>query len=98
MMSANAKDLSRWEGEGGTPKTAPAVAHDAREALAEKEEHVLRRLGAAVILQWNDLPTEIQRRLFQHAVPMGEWHRTNKLKERIARFLHEHKDDLQSTD
>ena len=29
--------------------------------LTNEEEHILRCLGAAVIMQWNDLPTKIQR-------------------------------------
>src|SRR5438034_6483894 len=33
----------------------------------KKEEHILRCLGAAVIMEWNDLPTQIERELFQHA-------------------------------
>ena len=34
-----------------------AGANTSRERLAEEEEHVLRCLGAALILQWNTLPT-----------------------------------------
>jgi ferric-dicitrate binding protein FerR (iron transport regulator) len=49
-------------------------------------------LGAAVLLQWNDLPTPIQRQLFEHAVATGEARHTAQLKEQIARFLHKHKD------
>ena len=30
-------------------------------SLAKEEEHILRCLGAAVIMQWDDLPTDIQR-------------------------------------
>ena len=58
-----------------------------------QEEHVLRCLGAAVIMQWNDLPTKIQRDLFDHAISMREPRYTAQLKERIARFLHRHKND-----
>ena len=36
-------------------------------ALAAEEEHVLRCLGAAVIMQWNTLPTPLQRELFDTA-------------------------------
>src|SRR6266851_9014193 len=61
--------------------------------LAKEEEHALRCLGAAVIMQWNDLPTKIQRDLFDHAISMGEPRYTAQLKERIARFLHRHKND-----
>jgi hypothetical protein len=45
---------------------APAVT------LAAEEEHVLRCLGAALIMQWNTLPTKLQRELFDNAGAMGE--------------------------
>lgn len=46
--------------------------------------------GPAVIMQWDDLPTAIQRELFEHAISMGKLHRTAELKGQIARFLHKH--------
>jgi len=46
-----------------------------------------------VIVQWNDLPTRIQRQLFDRAASTGEPRYTTQLKEQIARFLHKHKDD-----
>jgi hypothetical protein len=49
--------------------------------------------GQQLIVQWNDLPTDIQRQLFQRAVSMGEPRNISQLKEEIARFLHNHKDD-----
>ena len=61
--------------------------------LSQDEERILQCLGAAVLLQWNDLPTPIQRQLFEHAVATGEARQTAQLKEQIARFLHTHKDD-----
>lgn len=64
------------------------------ESLADQEEHVLRCLGAALILQWNTLPTKLQRELFDNASSMGEVEVTQELRSRIARFLHKHKDDL----
>jgi hypothetical protein len=45
------------------------------------------------IMQWNDLPTEIQRELFDDAASMSDLARQFELKQQIARFLHEHKDD-----
>src|ERR1051325_5339650 len=39
--------------------------------LAAQEEHVLRCLGAALILQWNTLPQKLQRELFDNASSMG---------------------------
>jgi hypothetical protein len=44
-------------------------------------------------MQWNDLPTEIQRKLFEDATSMNDSARQFELKQLIARFLHEHKDD-----
>lgn len=54
---------------------------------------MLRRLGAAVILQWNSLPAHIQRRLFARALTVDVERNDVPLNERIARFLHEHKND-----
>ena len=44
-------------------------------------------------MQWNDLPTKIQRDLFDHAISMGEPRHTAQLEERVARFLQSTKDD-----
>ena len=65
----------------------------ARRNVAEIEEHILRCLGAAVIMQWNTLPTKLQRELFDTAGSMGDLLQTPTLRAQIARFLHEHKDD-----
>jgi len=54
---------------------------------------MLRCLGSAVIMEWNDLPTAIQRKLFEDAASMTESARQFELKQQIARFVHEHKDD-----
>ena len=62
-------------------------------ALHAAEERMLRYLGAAVIMQWNGLPTEIQRKIFDDAASMADPARQFELKQQIARFLHEHKDD-----
>jgi hypothetical protein len=61
--------------------------------LAAEEEHVLRCLGASVIMQWNTIPTKLQRELFDTAGSMGELLATAELRGQIARFLHKHKDD-----
>ena len=62
-------------------------------ALAAEEEHVLRCLGASVIMQWNTIPAKLQRELFDTAGSMGELLATAELRGQIARFLHKHKDD-----
>jgi hypothetical protein len=60
-------------------------------ALAAQEEHVLRCLGAALIMQWNTLPRKLQRELFDNASSMGDVLHTVSLRGQIARFLHSHK-------
>jgi hypothetical protein len=73
--------------------TSQLASEEDRAGLARDEEHVLRCLGAAVIMHWSELPTRIQRELFEHAVSMGEPRHTSELKQRIARFLAKHEDD-----
>ncbi len=61
--------------------------------LAATEEHILRCLGAAVIMQWNSIPKKLQRELFDNAGSIGDLVDTAALRGQIARFLHKHKDD-----
>jgi hypothetical protein len=80
--------LARWENEGGS-----LDADGQRGATSfQEEERILHCLGAAVIMNWNDLPREIQRELFASAASLSEPLHTAELKEQIARFLHNHKD------
>jgi hypothetical protein len=60
--------------------------------IAESEEHILRCLGAAVMMQWNTIPTKLRRELFDSASSMGELLRTGDLRGQIARFLHTHRE------
>jgi hypothetical protein len=62
-------------------------------SLAAEEEHVLRCLGAAVIMQWNALPKTLQREIFDTAGSVGKLLETAALRGQIARFLHKHKND-----
>ena len=89
-----ASALARWESEGGAPGPAAEESspHQAM-PLSEGEKRILQCLGAAALLQWNELPTPIQQQLFDHATAMAEGGQTAQLKEQIARFLHTHKDD-----
>jgi hypothetical protein len=61
--------------------------------VAEIEEHILRCLGAALIMHWKTIPTKLQRELFDTAGSLGELLKTAALRGQIARFLHDHKDD-----
>jgi hypothetical protein len=67
-------------------------------AVAEIEEHILRCLGAAVIMQWNTIPTKLQRELFDTAGSLGDVLKTAALRGQIARFLHDHKDEENPAD
>jgi hypothetical protein len=71
----------------------PQPDGEASAGLAATEQHILRCLGAAVIMQWNSLPKKLQRELFDGAGSMGDLLDVAKLRGQIARFLHKHKDD-----
>jgi hypothetical protein len=75
-------------------QTVRATAHvGATEVtLAAEEEHILRCLGAALIMQWNTLPRKLQRELFDNASSMGDLSSIVSLRGQVARFLHKHKD------
>jgi hypothetical protein len=62
--------------------------------LAQEEEHMLRCLGAALIMQWGSLPQKLQRELFNNAGAMGNLLDTASLRGQIARFLHKTNGDL----
>jgi hypothetical protein len=72
--------------------------YDNRTALVEEEDQILKCLGAAVLMRWNRLPTKLQRELFDCASTIGDLQQTTALKGRIARFLHDHKNDQQKSD
>jgi hypothetical protein len=62
--------------------------------LAQEEEHILRCLGAALIMQWGTLPQKLQRELFDNAGAMGDLLDAASLRGQIARFLHKNNRDL----
>jgi hypothetical protein len=82
--------LDRWDQEGGAPASAWALKYR-RSNLADHERDILERLGAAVVCEWNALPTDIQRALFRYATS-GESFDPAQLKVQLARFLHNRKD------
>jgi hypothetical protein len=85
--------LLRSERKGGALGSVQRESGDTRVPLSEQETRILQCLGAAMLLRWNDLPTHIQRELFEHALVNVEPRKVTTLKEQIARFLHTHKDD-----
>jgi hypothetical protein len=80
--------LARWENEGGSLNADWKKRVD----LIQEEDRILHCLGAAVIMRWNNLPTEVQREIFASAASLGDPLDAPELKEQIARFLHAHKD------
>jgi hypothetical protein len=46
-----------------------------------QEEHVLRSLGAAVVMRWYSLPKKIQRELLEHVDSIADEQPATKLKE-----------------
>jgi hypothetical protein len=77
--------------QGALPeKDAPGKPVGA--TVDEIEERILRCLGAAVIMQWNTIPTKLQRELFDTAGSMGDVLKSTALRAQIARFLHRHAD------
>jgi hypothetical protein len=76
--------LRRWEGEGGAVED---------HHFAVSETNILKCLGAAVVLSWNDLPQPLQRELFLRALKVNDSYDPETLKSQIGRFLHVHKDD-----
>jgi hypothetical protein len=86
-----ANALDRWDEEGGAPAAPWPLPYETGDLL-DAERRVLECLGAALVSEWNDLPTDVQRRLFEHAAS-GKSNDAALLKARIARFLHNHKDD-----
>lgn len=65
------------------------------DATDAEPENILRCLGAAVILNWNTIPAKLQRALFEAASSIQDNGHTAPLREALAQFLHDHKDDVQ---
>src|SRR5271155_1713335 len=86
--------LDRWEEEGGAQAGLWPLPYETG-VLLKPERRVLECLGAALVSEWSNLPTDVQRRLFEHATS-GKLRDAALLKTRIARFLHDHKDDSDS--
>lgn len=83
-------------GDASLAKEAPILQNEHSDDvhLAQEEEHVLRCLGAALIMQWGTLPGKLQRELFDNAGAMGDLLDTASLRGQIARFLHKNGSDL----
>jgi hypothetical protein len=72
---------------------APVLNHleASKATLAAEEGRILQCLGAALIMEWNTLPTGLQRDLFNEAGSNGELLDSAILRGQIARFLRKHR-------
>ena len=86
-------DNGDWMANNSSKTVLRKDAPSSTLTLTEEEGHILRCLGASVIMQWNTLPTKLQRELFDNASSMGELLQTGTFKQQMARFLHKHKND-----
>jgi len=55
-----------------------------------ERQWVTHVLGEAVVDVWDGLPQDVQQKLFEQAVLAGRGGREEDLRERLARFLHDH--------
>jgi hypothetical protein len=53
-------------------------------------EHIIRRLGWAVVRQWSSLPDDVQERIREQAVFTEDKYATVQLNEQIKAFLRKH--------
>lgn len=83
--------LEEWEAEGGASAGLPqASEHDAWR-LSPLERLLLERLGNALVHEWNNLPTPLQRAVYDRAASgSSSWSRS-RMRRQMARFLHDRK-------
>jgi hypothetical protein len=95
-LAANFDKMIRSQ-DGGAEGDSGQTPPDSM-AVAKIEEHILRCLGAAVMMHWSTLPAKLQRELFDTAGSLGDVLQTVTLRGQVARFLHTHKDGAIATD
>jgi hypothetical protein len=92
-MAANRDKTIEHRAEG--PAAQPRERQRDSHAAPADRDNILRCLGAAVIMRWNTMPTKLQRELFEDASAIVDVRQIAPLREALARFLHDHKDDEQ---
>src|SRR5688572_4354810 len=83
-----ARALARWESDGGT--LAPT---DAADSIDDSKLRILARLGAALLDQWSELSGDLQGNVIRRARTLGGPGDHARVKEQLARFLHEHRSE-----
>jgi hypothetical protein len=87
-MSARSNTGVRRSKDVHSKRMVEATADLKADRAAAENEKILECLGAAVIMLWGNLPTKIQRELFEHAASLADLAPTAAWKLEIARFLH----------
>jgi hypothetical protein len=54
------------------------------------ELHIVRRLGWALLYQWDRVPADLRERLIEQAVFTQDRYQTSQLKEQITAFADKH--------
>jgi len=80
-----AKALARWEGEGGA-LGRPDVA------LGDEDMRVLARLGAALLLDWSDVPQARRAAIVKSAAVLHAERDAPRIKLAIETFIAQHHD------
>lgn len=83
-----ARALARWESDGGT--LAPT---DAADSIDDSELRILARLGAGLLDQWGALSADLRGNIIRRARTLGGPGDHARVKEQLARFLHEHRSE-----
>ncbi len=81
--------VERWDSEGGAQNAPIALVSSGDESWTLQNRHLLECLGGAVVAEWSELPTSVQRALFRHA-SAGLDDEGFPVKMRIAQFLRAH--------
>ena len=85
-IEMRARALSRWEGEGGA-----LIPTGAADSIDESELRILARLGAALLDEWGEMSLVLQANVIRRARTLGGPGDHARVKEKLARFLHEHR-------
>jgi len=56
----------------------------------DDEEHIVRRLGAAVVSCWAELPEEVRAKLIGRSDQVFDEHESDRFDEQVKNFIAEH--------
>ena len=68
----------------------PNENHEHQLIYFESEEHLVRRLGAALVSYWGELPKDTQNELVERAIRVLDEDHSEHLAEQMKRFIAAH--------